>query len=248
MARQNDYGTWSLKIDGKPYTLEYEPGRVELRPGKGKGKEPNARMRDLGLHLHGLRGTARISGKTFALFLHPVAAHHNDILREDIPAACGGCGEEGGPGCAACERLSSGRFRYDAVNVLGVVVRRIDLSFSYDDWHKSLKLARVVVPFRGKDQNAVEQECLLVEVGEHKRVYLAAHESWRQEGMPRWRKQRSLFEEIDDEVLQDGRAVVRGADEAPRGDSLPQQQAAPPGDGGGALGQGRQARLLLDER
>lgn len=204
---KSEYGLWRVQLDGKVYLLEYGLGFVELRPwatGKGKGsKEANTRMKALALALRGMHGTARANVKKFVYFVNPIREGHHDLVGR-IPALCGGCGEDG-PGCPACERTGEGRYRYEAIDVLGVVVRRLDVrgTFQIDEWANTLMLARVTVPFRSKDSNVVERECLLVEYGNKKTVYLPAHPTFQEEGMPRWRKQLSLVDDAPDEGPQD---------------------------------------------
>lgn len=197
---KTDHGLWRVTLDGKTYVLEVGHGWVDLRPGREKGcKEASVRMKALAAQIHGLRGTARVNVKNFSYFVSPIRAQTLTFCGKPdrCPAFCGGCGEDG-PGCPACERTEAGRLRYDAMEILGVVVRRLELTsqdFRIEDWTKTLLLARVTVAFRSKDSSPVDKECLLIEWKKGKRVYLPAHPSWHTEGMPRWRKQISLFDD-----------------------------------------------------
>lgn len=122
-----DHGLWRVTLDGKTYVLEVGHGWVDLRRGREKGcKEANVRMKALAAQIHGLHGTARVNVKNFSHFITPVRSQTLTLCGkpERFPAWCGGCGEDG-PGCPACERTEAGRLRYDAMEILGVVVRRL---------------------------------------------------------------------------------------------------------------------------
>jgi len=186
----------SVQLDGNPYMLftsYFRESMWALEAGKGKGKVKEGKPADRSLAMAMLRAraTVRASRRDLERFLIPLQASNEYGL--DSPAECSGCGVSG-PGCSVCKRVNTFHgpmLAYRLVRLLGVVVRRHDLSWLHE-LPESIKLGVVTVSFPRKGLSPVEERCLVIKDGKHTILVREVHTT--ETDLPSWEKQPCLFE------------------------------------------------------